>query len=438
VLADAAFWRQQAFLALRTTLGGAVAIAEVSLLAAGGGLAALPLYYRHTRPDVGRWRIDTLGEALACLPIGLLVLALALAALVPLAAVSRFLAARLLGPAVTPLDPAESRRRRVRALLLHAATVAGIDALLVVIWAAVNPHAGFWPRWALIPLALPLALHGVVELDDARPALRARTGRALALHAGATLAGSLFFVLLWLAAGAGGIWAVWPILGLAVVLAVHALARALGAGRIRRLEETRTGAVELQESELRRIERNLHDGAQARLVAIGMTLGLAEQRFAADPEGARQLVVEAREGMGAALQELRDLARGIHPPILADRGLAAAIAALADRSPLPVAVEADVPERPAPPVETAAYFVVAEALANAAKHAGASSVQVRIARRGQQLEIEVADDGRGGADPEGGGLRGLRHRVEALDGSLAVDSPPGGPTTVRAELPCAS
>ena len=142
--------------------------------------------------------------------------------------------------------------------------------------------------------------------------------------------------------------------------------------------------------------------------------------------------------MGEALQELRDLARGIHPPILADRGLAAAISALADRSPLPVDVDADVSERPAPAVETAAYFVAAEALANAAKHASPSAVHVRIARRGGLLSLTIEDDGVGGADPAGPGLRGLRQRVEALDGTLTVDSPAGGPTIVSAELPCGS
>jgi len=169
-----------------------------------------------------------------------------------------------------------------------------------------------------------------------------------------------------------------------------------------------------------------------------MSLGLAEQKFAADPERARELVAEARHGVGEALRELRDLARGIHPPVLSDRGLGAAVATLADQSGLPVTVAVDLDGRLPPPVETAAYFVAAEALANAAKHSGASRIAVRARRNAGMLELEVEDDGRGGANPSGSGLTGLRSRVEALDGTLEVASPPGGPTTVRAELPCAS
>ena len=204
------------------------------------------------------------------------------------------------------------------------------------------------------------------------------------------------------------------------------------------LETSRAGAVDVQESDLRRIERDLHDGAQARLVALGMNLGLAEQRLAGDPETARELVVEARAGVEAALKELRDLARGVHPPVLTDRGLEAAIASLAHASAIPVDITADVPERPPAVVETAAYFVVAEAMANAAKHAGATQIEVRLERRSSILVVEVADNGRGGADASGSGITGLRRRVEALDGTLAIASPSGGGTTLRAELPCAS
>jgi signal transduction histidine kinase len=204
------------------------------------------------------------------------------------------------------------------------------------------------------------------------------------------------------------------------------------------LESTRAAAVDAQGAELRRIERDLHDGAQARLVALGMSLGLAEQRFASDPDGARQLVVEARLGVGEALRELRDLARGIHPPVLSDRGLAAALATLADQSGLPVSIDVELDERLDAAVEAAAYFVVAEALANAAKHSRATGIVVRVRRDGDTLGLEIEDDGRGGADPAGGGLTGLRRRVEALDGTLSIVSPAGGPTTISAELPCGS
>ena len=229
----------------------------------------------------------------------------------------------------------------------------------------------------------------------------------------------------------------------AVVLAALAAAawlsspgRAEMAERIETLETSRAGAVDVQESELRRIERDLHDGAQARLVALGMSLGMAEQKLADDPQRASELLAEARVGAEQALRELRDLARGIHPPVLADRGLEAALASLANATPIPVDLSVQVPGRLAPAVESAAYFVAAEGLANAAKHARATRVQIRIDRLGDGLELEVRDDGDGGADPAGSGLSGLRRRVEALDGKLSVTSPRGGPTILRAELPC--
>ncbi|HZV75646.1 MAG TPA: sensor histidine kinase [Conexibacter sp.] len=208
------------------------------------------------------------------------------------------------------------------------------------------------------------------------------------------------------------------------------------AERVDVLTTTRAGAVDAQAAELQRIERDLHDGAQARLVALAMSLGMAEEKLDSDPEQARELLAEARGEARTALTELRDLARGIHPPILADRGLEAAITSLAARSPLAVTIEAELPTRPPAAVEAAAYFVVAEALANATKHSGARTVLVRLTLRNAALVTEIADDGRGGADAQGSGLLGLRRRVEALDGSLSVVSPAGGGTTLHAELPC--
>jgi len=439
VLADAAFWRQQVFLSLRMLVGSSIAIGEVSLIGAGAQLVVLPVTYSYEHTDFGFTRVDTLGKAFACLPVGLAVLAFSLWALRPLAAASRALASGLLTEPAPRLTAEAVRRRRRLALVVHAAAYAVFGIGLAVVWATTS-HGSFWPKWALIPVALPLAVHAWIELLAQQPRVRRRlpftTGWAI--HAGATAAVSLFLVGIWLAAGGGYPWPAWPAGALVLVLAVHALVLALGGDRIRQLERTRAGAVEAQESELRRIERDLHDGAQARLVAVGMTLGLAEQRLARDPEAARELLAEARVAMGAALEELSDLARGIHPPILTDRGLAAAVAALADRSVLPVEIEADVPTRPPAPVETAAYFVTAEAIANAAKHSGASVVRVRLSQREGALVVEVSDNGRGGADPHGSGLRGLRQRVEALDGRFEIESPAGGPTTVRAELPCAS
>jgi signal transduction histidine kinase len=210
------------------------------------------------------------------------------------------------------------------------------------------------------------------------------------------------------------------------------------AERIDVLTATRSGAVDAQAAELRRIERDLHDGAQARLVALAMDLGMAREKLGADPGAAEALVAEAHEGAKRALAELRDLARGIHPAVLTDRGLEAALASLAGTGAPDVDLETSIPERPPPAIEAAAYFVVAEALANAAKHSGAARVRVRVARAGDRLLIEVADDGRGGADPAGEGLVGLRRRVEALDGRLEVADGPDGGTVVRAELPCGS
>jgi signal transduction histidine kinase len=209
-------------------------------------------------------------------------------------------------------------------------------------------------------------------------------------------------------------------------------------GEVTRLETSRRAAVEGAEDERRRIERDLHDGAQQRLVALAAGLGAAREKLRGDPE-AEAMVAEAHEEAKAALRELRDLVRGIHPVILEDRGLDAALSAVVARSPVPVRLEVAVDERPPPAVESAAYFVVSEALANVAAHSGATEAAVAIARAGGRLVVEVRDDGAGGADPaRGTGLDGLRTRVEALGGVLYVISPPGGPTTVLAELPCGS
>ena len=195
--------------------------------------------------------------------------------------------------------------------------------------------------------------------------------------------------------------------------------------------------LDVQDSELRRIERDLHDGAQARLVALSMQLGRAEARLSDQPELA-DLVRQARGEASAAIAELRDLARGIAPPVLVARGLAAAVDALGRRVATNVTVDAHVDHRPPAVIETAAYFVVAESLTNVAKHTGDAAARVELQLDADLLVVEVTDDGPGGADPEGGGLTGLKHRVEALDGTLTITSPPGGPTTIRAELPCGS
>lgn len=209
--------------------------------------------------------------------------------------------------------------------------------------------------------------------------------------------------------------------------------------RVSTLTESRSRVIDAVAEERRRIERDLHDGAQQRLVALAMDLGMAKEKLGTDPVAARTLVEEAHDQAKRALTEMRDLVRGIHPAVLTDRGLDAAISALAGRSPVPVSVEVDLPHRLPDAVETNAYFVVAEALANVGKHSRATQARVIVRSEGETLVIEVADDGVGGADPaKGTGLAGLRDRLAALDGRLLISSPAGGPTWVRAELPCGS
>ncbi len=207
--------------------------------------------------------------------------------------------------------------------------------------------------------------------------------------------------------------------------------------RVTQLTVTRADTVDAQAAELRRIERDLHDGAQARLVALGMTIGLAEELIERDPAAARKLLAEAREASSTALVELRHLVRGIHPPVLAERGLDGAVRALALSLPVPVVVDTDLPGRPETPVESAAYFAVAEALANVNRHSGARTSWVTMRCADDRLVMVVGDDGVGGADPRGGtGLHGMERRLAAFDGTMTVSSPPGGPTVVTMELPC--
>ena len=330
-------------------------------------------------------------------------------------------------------------------LSFAVALVCFVGLVMTVIWAA-GGQGYYWPSWiwlagfvAVVPFACWMHVAG-----------RGGDG-AFFLHADVTGAACVVLTLIWLFSGAQGAWVVWPVAALLVPLALHALIRYRDqlpfAGRheleerVQTLTRTRRGAVDAEAAELRRIERDLHDGAQARLVALSMQLGRAEARLGDHPAAAA-LVKAAREEAGAAIAELRDLARGIAPPVLADRGLAAAVRSLADRSAITVDVTDDLGEqsgrRLPPAVENAAYFVVAETLTNVAKHAPTASARVGMTREDGCLLVDVIDDGQGGADPSGAGLRGLKARVEALDGRLAVISPVGGPTVVRAELPCGS
>jgi len=241
----------------------------------------------------------------------------------------------------------------------------------------------------------------------------------------------------------------WPVV-LATAIAGVSLARRtivadVRAGRValtaqvEHLAETRTAAVDTAAAELRRLERDLHDGAQARLVALGINLRAAERLIRTSPDDAATLVAECRETSAQALAELRNLVRGIYPPVLADRGLGDAVRARALDCPVPVVTEISLPGRPPAPVESAVYFAVAEVLNNVAKHADASCALVRVHYADGMLRAEITDDGNGGADAGNGtGLAGIERRLSAFDGILAVQSPVGGPTIVVIEVPCAS
>jgi signal transduction histidine kinase len=213
------------------------------------------------------------------------------------------------------------------------------------------------------------------------------------------------------------------------------------AQRVESLARSRADMVAAADAERRRIERDLHDGAQQRLVSLAMNLGMARERFEAEPEPVRQALAAAHDEAVLALTELREFIRGLHPAVLNDRGLDAALSGLAARAPLPVRLRVDMPKPAAPGVEAVAYFIVSEAIANVVKHAQATRAEVAATRAGDLLRITVTDDGRGGATPaagDGTGLRGLAQRAAAVDGTLSIDSPPGGPTTITAELPCES
>ncbi len=245
--------------------------------------------------------------------------------------------------------------------------------------------------------------------------------------------------------------------GVVLLLAAPQLTRAFAAGdaavsryllkagrradltaRIGELETSRARVVDSAEAERRRIERDLHDGAQQRLVSLAMELGRARAKLASDPAAAEAIVGQAHEQAKEALTELRNLVRGVHPPVLSDRGLDAALSGLAALSPVPVTVRVDLAARPSASAEAIAYFVVAEALTNIAKHARATHAEVTVSRSGDLLTVAVSDDGIGGADPAGQGLTGLAARVAGVDGRFWLSSPPGGPTQIEVALPCGS
>jgi signal transduction histidine kinase len=338
------------------------------------------------------------------------------------------------------LSIGEYLRSVVRRLALLAAV------LVVSIW-AIGGQGYFWPAWTWLGLGVVVLLDFAAAWAWRRPrGAERRVACVWALVGVGAVILVFTWLLTWLLAGVQRFWPAWALLGLATagcaysLIALHdrvlvARGRRALRARIELLTRTRRQAVDAQAVELRRIERDLHDGAQARLVALTLQLGRAELRTQAMPE-IRRLIQEAQREAHRAIDELRDLARGIVPPLLADRGLVAAVESLAGRYGLGTAIEADGCAELAPAVESAAYFVIAEALTNSAKHARANHTWVRLRGGRRLLVVVVGDDGDGGADPEGSGLAGLRARVEALDGRLHVESPCGGGTLVEARLPC--
>jgi signal transduction histidine kinase len=355
----------------------------------------------------------------------------------PLAGLTRRLVARWFGiPIPAPYLPAPDfsgrtvggqLRERLRWLATDPASWRDL------LWLLVSVLAGA----VLVVLPVAMALYGLVF--TILPLLGVPVGGIPYL--GALTARSLLAGLGGIGVSLAGLWLT-PRLLPGYALVARALLgptrQAELAARVRQLAASRSQYIDAGAAELRRIERDLHDGAQARLVAMGMTLEAIEQQLDANPHAARAMLAEAKASSVKALAELRDLVRGIHPPVLADRGLGAAIQAIALDSPVPVRVCLELSGRPPAPVESAAYFAVSELLANVAKHARGRESWVDARHFAGVLRISVGDDGHGGADPAGGsGLRGIERRLAAFDGVLAVSSPDGGPTVVNLEIPCA-
>jgi len=362
-----------------------------------------------------------------------------------LGAAHRRLAARLLGdtvPAPPPVRPGRSLAGRLGAGLRDAAGWRAMAYLLLKLPVAVFELYAVFLAAGVINLTYPFwwgMFRNHPPEVQLRPVLALTPFPGRVLHVG-TFPGTFLAV----AVGAAMV-LVAPWVSRAAVSADRWLIRGLlGPGRlaqrVRDLEATRARAVDDSAALLRQVERDLHDGAQVRLAALAMNLGMAKEKLGDDGDPldlrqARHLVDAAHHGAKGALIELRDLARGIHPPVL-DNGLADALATLAAGSAIPVELTTDVPVRPTPAIETIAYFCAAELLANAAKHSHANKITIGVASREAVLLLTVTDDGAGGADPDrGSGLSGLAHRVSTVDGRLDVASPPGGPTRITVELP---
>ncbi|HEY6294931.1 MAG TPA: sensor histidine kinase [Streptosporangiaceae bacterium] len=418
-LADMWDWvRARLVVAGRGLLLLGLALTGLALVAAVLGVLALVALLAHKATDPYQAQELDLYAAVAVLVFWLLMLPVFLLSFRPMARLSRKLAGRWCGvPIAAPYLPRPwadggkgGLRRRLTWLLTDQATWRDL------LWVTVNGLVGW---------ILPVVPAGVLVLGVSGVIAPYASGEIRLLAATVAVGGT--WASPWLMRGYG-------------LLASSLLAPTQHAEltlRVHELTETRSEALDTGAAEIRRIERDLHDGAQARLVAMGMTLDAAGQIIDTNPEAARALLYEARDASIKALAELRNLVRGIHPPILADRGLADAIRALALDTPMRIHLASDLYGRASAPIESAAYFAVSELLANVSKHAEARETWVDLRYTEGMLRIGVTDNGRGGADPtRGSGLRGIERRLAAFDGVLAVSSPPGGPTAVTMEIPC--
>ncbi|MET0414849.1 MAG: histidine kinase [Actinoplanes sp.] len=417
-------------LALRQTVfcvaGVVSAVAVLAVPAIVPGLAALIL-----------WATGAMSQrpAPVVAPVFLVLFPLTIALLVLLApsighamgAVHRALADRLLGVQVDSLVADGSGWRAVSYALLKVplAIPQGYGAFCYIFGVVNLSYPVWWPLFRNHPPGTTL---GPVWALTPFGTLGTRTFAGTLLIAAAGLA--MLLVAPWL-------------MRAGTTLDIAAMRRLLGPGRlaerVRELQVSRAHAIDDAATMMRRLERDLHDGAQIRLATLAMNLGMATEKLGVDgppPDlaQARELVALAHRGAKDALADLRDLVRGIHPPVL-DNGLRDALATLASSSAIPVTVHVELPERPAPAIETIAYFCAAELLANAAKHSRAGRIQLGVLLVGERLTLTVSDDGAGGADPDGAGLSGLTRRIAVVDGTMRVHSPAGGPTRVEIELP---
>jgi signal transduction histidine kinase len=405
----------------QTSRNFVLAVSGIPVQLAGLAVVALPWLMPQYIP-VSFWQV-LLALAMSAV--------LALLVRVPLTFIQRHRCWSVLGIDIPPPPkaPGESLPQRIRASLRSEAT-----------WRQLAYHFVIGPVLALGGLLVLLMLGGGIELAATKAYAHVPGLAGIAVSANpkaktvATVAG-VAIILLTPAVAALVAW-----------LDRTAMTALLGPSRSAELErrvetlsQSRAGVVDAADAERRRIERDLHDGAQQRLVSLAMNLGVARENLTDLPEEASRVIAAAHDEAKEALAELRNLVRGLHPAVLDDRGLDAALSGIAARAPLPVRLTVDVPERASPTVEAVAYFVVSECLTNIARHAKARQATIDVRRDGQRLRVQVTDDGVGGADPSrGSGLASLAQRARSVDGRLHIDSPPGGPTAVTVELPCES